>query len=315
MGAKLSRKNLPRQDDDNMVLKFNSYIKLPSHSSGGFDHADVHLQSGTVFVAHTANGTVEIIDGLKNNHISTIEDCPEASGVLCAQKENIVFAASRGTGKVIVIDANTHDVLRELKVGPKPNGLAWDTRHKKLLVADVNTFQALLLDPNLRGVLATSKLPGRPRWCIYDAALDLFLVNILDPPGLAVLSSNDLVQNNFLPVSAAGPHGLDLESTGRPFIACDGKKIILLDIKNGHELSSVSIKGEPDVIWYNGKRNLLYCAMGKSGIIEVIDTKEFMITDEIKTEDGAHTIAFNQNTQHLYAFLPQSCRAAVYEEA
>ncbi|MDE2590737.1 MAG: hypothetical protein KGL95_13870, partial [Patescibacteria group bacterium] len=248
-------------------------------------------------------------------HISTIEDCPEASGVLCAQKENIVFAASRGTGKVIVIDANTHNVLRELKVGPKPNGLAWDTRHKKLLVADVNTFQALLLDPNLRDVLATSKLPGRPRWCIYDAALDLFLVNILDPPGLAVLSSNDLVQNNFLPVSAAGPHGLDLESTGRPFIACDGKKIILLDIKNGHELSSVSIKGEPDVIWYNGKRNLLYCAMGKPGIIEVIDTKEFMITDEVKTEDGAHTIAFNQNTQRLYAFLPQSCRAAVYEEA
>lgn len=49
-----------------MVLKFNSYIRLPFHSSGGFDHADVHLQSGTVFVAHTANGTVEIIDGLKN---------------------------------------------------------------------------------------------------------------------------------------------------------------------------------------------------------------------------------------------------------
>ena len=55
--------------------------------------------------------------------------------------------------------------------------------------------------------------------------------------------------------------------------------------------------------------------MGKPGIIEVIDTKEFMITDEVKTEDGSHTIAFNQNTQRLYAFLPQSCRAAVYEEA
>lgn len=297
-----------------MALKFRNYIDLPSHNSGGFDHADIHLSSGKVFLAHTANGAVEIIDGLKNNHLTTIRGCPEASGILCAQDENTVFAASRGVGKVIVMDANNGQILRELKTGPKPNGLAWDVMREQLLVADVERLQAMLFDPYSGEVLATAMLPGRPRWCVYDQRSDLFLVNIRDPAGLVLLMPKNLDQKNFLPVSAPGPHGLDLDAAGHAFIACDAKKIILIDIENGREISSVSIGGEPDVIWYNKSRRRLYCAIGKPGIIEVIDSKEFAISERIKTEEGAHTLAFNSNTQLLYAFLPKSCRAAVYEE-
>ncbi|MHB8602545.1 MAG: YncE family protein [Nitrosotalea sp.] len=297
-----------------MTLKFRNHINLPGHNSGGFDHADVHISSGKVFVAHTANGTVEMIDGLKNHHLATIRGCQEASGILCAQDEDIVFAASRGAGKVMVMDANNGQILSELKTGPRPNGLAWDTMRKQLLVADVERLQAILFDPYSEDVLAMAMLPGRPRWCIYDQRSDLFLVNIQDPAGLVLLMPKNLDQKNFLPVSALGPHGLDLDATGHAFIACDAKKVILMDIRDGREISSVSIGGEPDVIWYNKSRRRLYCAIGKPGIIEVIDTKEFVISEGIKTEEGAHTLAFNSSKQILYTFLPKSCRVAVYEE-
>lgn len=165
-----------------MTLKFRNHIDLPGHASGGFDHVDIHLSSGKVFLAHTANGTVEIIDGLKNCHLATIRGCPEASGVLCAQRENLVFAASRGEGKVIAIDANDNNVLRELDVGPKPNGLAWDPVRKQLLVADVEKYQAMVLDPYSGCILSTIILLGRSRWCMHDKMFDLFMVNIQDPP-------------------------------------------------------------------------------------------------------------------------------------
>ena len=297
-----------------MTLKFRCYIDLPSHASGGFDHADIHLSSGKVFLAHTANGTVEIIDGLKDCHLTTIRDCPEASGVLCAQHENLTFAASRGEGKVIVIDANDNNVLRELKVGPKPNGLAWDPVRKQLLVTDVEKYQAMVLDPYSGDILSTIILPGRPRWCIHDKTSDLFLINIQDPPGLVLLEPKTGSQKSFLPVSALGPHGLDLDDAGHAFIACDAKKVVLIDIASGCEISSISIGGEPDVIWYNQSRKRLYCAIGKPGIMEVIDTKEFVISEGVRTEEGAHTLAFNPSKQLLYAFLPKSCRVAVYEE-
>ncbi len=116
-------------------LILRHYIDLPPHPEGDFDHGDVYLESGRVFVANTAAGTVEVIDGERLHHLATIPGCPEASGVLCAQDEALVFAAARGAGKLLVIDPATNAVLRTIAVGPRPNGLAWDRRRKRLLAA------------------------------------------------------------------------------------------------------------------------------------------------------------------------------------
>ena len=66
-----------------MTLTLLGHVALPSHANGGFDHGDVHAATGRVFVAHTANGTVEVIDGERLGLIQTIPGCPEGSGVLC----------------------------------------------------------------------------------------------------------------------------------------------------------------------------------------------------------------------------------------
>jgi len=67
-----------------VTLLISQYVDLPPHKSGGFDHADVHLASGRVYVAHTAAGTVEVIDGESAKHMATLPGCIEASGVVCA---------------------------------------------------------------------------------------------------------------------------------------------------------------------------------------------------------------------------------------
>src|SRR5258708_10624156 len=117
-------------------LILRQYLPLPQHPAGDLDHGDVYLQSGRVFVANTAAGTVEVIDGEHLRHLATIPGCPQASGVLCAQDDTLIFAAARGAGKLLVIDPTTNTVLRTAAVGQKPNGLAWDPRRKHLLWAD-----------------------------------------------------------------------------------------------------------------------------------------------------------------------------------
>src|SRR5207248_6925322 len=109
------------------------YIDLPFHPEGDFDHGDVALSNGSVFIANTAAGTVEVVDGQRLRHQVTIVGCPEASGVLVAQEEGLVFAAARGAGKLLVIDAVFTTVLRDVAVGSRPNGLAWDPRRKHLV--------------------------------------------------------------------------------------------------------------------------------------------------------------------------------------
>ena len=290
------------------------FAGIPPYGDSAFDHGDVHLASGRIFVAHTAAGTVEVIDGEAMVHAGTIPGCQEASGVLCAQAEGLVFAAARGAGKVLVIDAGSLEVVRELATGPRPNGLAWRGRDGTLLVADVRDFRARLLVAASGELAGDVELPGRPRWCVYDRAAGRFLVNVRDPACVAVLFGEPLALVDRWPVSCAGPHGLDLDlAGGRAFVASDGGAVSVLDLSNGAEVASVPIAGQPDAIWYNAARDLLYVAIGEPGLVEVIDTAAMRSRERIVTEPGAHTTAFDAARQRLVVFLPGTCRAAIYE--
>jgi YVTN family beta-propeller protein len=290
-------------------------LDLPSHPAGNFDHGDVSLANGQVFIANTAAGSVEVVDGEHLRHLVTIPGCPEASGVLMAQEEGLVFAAARGAGKLLIIDPTTHTVLRTVPVGPRPNGLAWDPQRKHLLVADVQENRAHLVDPQRGEVTAQVQLPGRPRWAVYLQGSGHFLVNIREPACVAILSPDPFARAERFPISSPGPHGLDLDQQGRrAFVACDGGAVVTLDLASGRELAQIPIAGPPDAIWHNHRLNRLYVAIPDPGVIEVVNTESMMVEEQIPTEVGAHTTAYDARRQRLYGFLP-SCRVAVYEES
>jgi DNA-binding beta-propeller fold protein YncE len=298
-----------------MALTPLGSVDLPPFRASTFDHGDVHLATGRIFVAHTAAGTVEVIDGERRVHIRTIASCPEASGILSVQDQNLIFAAARGAGKVLVIDAASLALVGELTSGPRPNGVAWDGRRRRLLTADVQDSSARLLDIWTGENVGQVDLPGRPRWCVYDPERDRFLVNIRDPACIALLTAEPLALSGRWPASAAGPHGLDLDvETGRAFVACDAGMALALDLANGRELGACPIGGAPDAIWYNAYRQLLYVAIGDPGLVEVIDTVTMTRQQQIPTEAGAHTTAFDRARQQLAVFLPGTCRAALYQE-
>jgi hypothetical protein len=56
----------------------------------------------------------------------------------------------------------------------------------------------------------------------------------------------------------------------------------------------------------------LYVTVGDPGVIDLFETDSLQRLDTISTEKGAHTIGFDAARNKVYAFLPQSHRAAVY---
>ena len=150
---------------------------------------------------------------------------------------------------------------------------------------------------------------------MYSSRFDLFLVNIREPAGIVSLAPENMAQKAFMPISIEGPHGLDIDDkSGLAYIACDGGAVVVLDISTGHEEAIVQIGGGPDVVWFNAERHRLYCAIGRPGVIEVMDTQRLVVDERVSTEEGAHTLTFDKKRQRLYAFLPKSCRAAIYKE-
>ncbi len=57
----------------------------------------------------------------------------------------------------------------------------------------------------------------------------------------------------------------------------------------------------------------LYVAIEDPGVIDVVNTETMTVEEQIQTEVGTHTTAFDAKRERLYVFL-LSCRVAVYEE-
>jgi hypothetical protein len=87
-----------------------------------------------------------------------------------------------------------------------------------------------------------------------------------------------------------------------------------VDAASGVVLNVSDLSGAPDVIFFNAAVRRLYGAIGDPGVIDVFDTVTMQRVEIISTEKGAHTIGFDADRNKVYAFLPQTQRAAVYRD-
>jgi DNA-binding beta-propeller fold protein YncE len=304
-------------------LQHRGFILLPPHSkTGGFDHAAVHEPTGRIFVAHTANDAVDVIDGAAQEHIRSIDGLTAVAGALVVVELDLVVTSNRGENTVGIFRCEDVATVERIGVGVRPNGLACDPRRGRLLVAHVGdpaiagSCTVSIVDLSARKRIADIPVAGRTRWTVYDPLADAFHVNIADPPQIAMIDASDPVGiRRVVPVSHTGPHGLDIDvARRRLYCACDAGVLVEVDADSGQTLTAAPIAGVPDVVFFNPRLRRLYVAVGDPGVVEVFDTAPLRRHETIPTEAGAHTLSFDASRSTVCAFLPMSHRAAVYED-
>ena len=307
-----------------MSLQFLRFIDLPDHiRPGGFDHAAVHRASDRLYVAHTVNDALEVIDCATDRYLHSIHRLTGVAGALVSDERNLVFTSNRGEDTVGIFSPGAEQDLVKILVGIRPNGLSFDPQRGLLLAANVGnpdvpgSFTISLVDVQRREMIHSIPAPGRTRWTVFEAQSEAFYVNISDPPQILVVEATrpDRVGRSFA-IPAAGPHGLDLDAANRRlFCACDAGKLLVVDLATGSIQEEADLSGAPDVIFYNPDVRHLYVAVGDPGVIDVFETTTLTRVETVPTEKGAHTLAFDASRNKVYAFLPQTHRAGVFIDA
>jgi DNA-binding beta-propeller fold protein YncE len=204
----------------------------------------------------------------------------------------------------------------------KPNGLAFDSDRGLLVAANVGDPQipgshtVSVVDVERRKRVADVDVPGRTRWCIFDPVRDRFFINIASPARIVAIDPCEPTHiTRQYEVSAAGPHGLDLDPvSARLLCACDAGVLVALEASSGRIFGEVSLSGPPDVVFLQPQSRRLYVAIGEPGVIDVVDVDAMRRIEVVPTESGAHTLALDQKRNTVYAFLPGSHRAQVFIE-
>jgi YVTN family beta-propeller protein len=307
-----------------MALRLLGHIELPpNRSKGGFDHADVHQGTDRLYVAHTSNDAVDVIDTARDRYIESISGLTAVAGALVSEARGLVFTSNRGENTVSVFVPGTERESFKISVGVKPNGLAFDPTRGILIAANVgdpsipDSYSVSVVDLARRERIAEVKVPGRTRWAIYDESRELFFVNIAAPARIIAIDARDPTRiSREYDIPAAGPHGLDLDpATGRLMCACDAGVLLAIDPDSGAVAGDVGLSGAPDVIFLDRSLGRLYVAVGDPGVIDVIDVATMRRKEVVTTEAGAHTLALDRKRSKVYAFLPQSHRAAVFHDS
>src|SRR5882757_3651813 len=121
-----------------MPLRQLGYIDLPpSQSDVGFDHADVHAATDRLYVAHTSNDTIDVIDVERDRYVESIPGFTGVAGALVCEPRGLIFSSNRGENTVSVFAPLAERDAFKIGVGVKPNGLAFDPARGILIVGNL----------------------------------------------------------------------------------------------------------------------------------------------------------------------------------
>src|SRR3989442_4905930 len=146
-----------------MALEHVGHIDLPAHAKpGGFDHAAVHGPRGRLYVAHTANDAIDVIDCAANSYLRSVPHLTGVAGALVSEEHDLVFTSNRGEDTVGIFSPAPEEAVARVKVGVRPNGLAYDHGRRLLLAADAG-------DPSRPGRSEERRVGKecRSRWSPY----------------------------------------------------------------------------------------------------------------------------------------------------
>ena len=304
-----------------MNLELLGHVELPENvKPGGFDHAAVHRASARLYVAHTANDALDVIDCVHDRYSHSIQNLTGVAGALVSDEENLVFTSNRGENTIGIFAPDNEVGLAKVGVGIRPNGLAYDSGRDLLLAANVgdpdvrDSFTLSLVNAKDQRMIGSVRVPGRTRWTVFDAQGEVFYVNIAAPAQIVVLASREPDRiAHTIAIPAPGPHGLDFDPEHRRlFCACDAKQLVMLEADSGRVIKQLELGGPPDVIFFNRVLKHLYVAVGDPGRVDVFDTDVLEPIERVQTERGAHTLGFDAERNKVYTFLPETHRAAVY---
>src|SRR5262245_43926957 len=108
-----------------MPLRLSGHIDLPAHAGdGGFDHASIHTRTNRLYVAHTANDAVDVVDCTRERFVSSITNLAAVAGVLISEERDLAFTSNRGENTIGIFTPGDEQRLDKVSVGIRPNGLA-----------------------------------------------------------------------------------------------------------------------------------------------------------------------------------------------
>jgi DNA-binding beta-propeller fold protein YncE len=277
--------------------------------AGKLDHLALDGKRERLFLANTANGTLDVVDLKAGKLLKQVAGQTGIQGVAYAADLDRVFVGLGSGGLCNVFDGVEYRPLKTIKFTDDADNVRYDpTRH---LVFVAHAEKALgVVDAKTFAVRADLKLPGAAEGFQIAAGRPQLYMIIPSPSQVTVIDIDKLEITASHPVKmAGGGHPLAIDDANkRIFIGCRQQPmVVVMDLDTGKEITSVEIPQDVDDLFYDAKRKQLYASCGE-GFLVVIKQKDadhYEVVEKIPTVKQAKTSLFDAETGRLYLAVPR----------
>jgi glutamine cyclotransferase len=288
-------------------IKLKQTIPLPG-VEGRIDHFAFDAAGERLFVCALGNNTVEVLDLLEGERVHSITNLGAPQGVAYIPELDRIFVANDNGGVCKIYDGKSFQQIGELNFKDDADNVRYDGVAKKIYVGFGSGGLGIVNSADGKQV-GSIKLAAHPEAFELEKNGKRIFVNVPNSRQVAIIDRDkgevvatwktDLALGNF-------PMALD-EASHRLFIGCRiPPKLIVLNTDSGDVVAKIDISGDPDEVFYDGKRHHIYaiCGAGKIDIIEQTDPNTYKTVIKVDTANGARTGLFVPERDTLFVAVP-----------
>jgi len=299
--------NLPLTDQGNIQLP-------PDTTKPLFDLLTFDGRRGLLYLAHTSNSAIDIVDTQARKVIASIPGLPGIKQVALTADPDVVFASTSTAGEVALVDTKAMKVLARIAVSGSPDAIGYDPVHDTAVAASSGANQLTIIDRTTRKVTGTVKLPGAPELLTIDPTGERAFVAINDKNEVAVVDLGTYEVSEYRGCDINAPTGVAYDADqGRLFVA-DRGLVSVIDVVIDKCLGSVDIGNGVDQITLNPHKHHLYTANGGSRNLSVIDTISLQPLGEVGTGPSGDGVAADPVTDHVYVIIGRAGIIGVWHD-
>lgn len=280
--------------------------KVPLPGNGGFDFLTVDSDNRRVYITH--NNSVQVVDADTLKLIGTVENVPHPHGVVFLPDLGKGYATSGDPGSVIVFDLKTFKHLSEIPASKDADVIIYDKASGHVVTFDGDSKNSTVIDPATDKVVQTVDLPGAPEVAVSDGKGHLY-DNLESESKIIKMDARTMKITKSWPLApGVSPSGLSMDTEhNRLFSGCHNKLLVVMNAKNGKVVQTLPIGDHVDGTYFDPASATIFSSNG-DGTLTVIhedSPNRYTLVENVQTEEGAKTLAFDSKTGRVFLTTAQ----------
>jgi YVTN family beta-propeller protein len=268
---------------------------------GGWDYLTVDSEARRVYISRSTH--VMVVDADTGAVVGDIPGTAGVHGIAIAPEFNRGFTSNGRTSSVTIFDLKTLKVLGQVGVGKNPDAIIYDPATKRVFSFNGASSDTTAIDAKTGTVAGTIALGGKPEFATSDEKGHVY-VNIEDKSEVVALDSKKLTVEKRWPLAPGEePSGMAIDRQNRRlFIGCSNKLMAIVNIDNGHVVTTLPSGEGVDANGFDPERALAFGSNGEGNLTVVHEDSpdKFSVLENVPTQKGARTMAVDAKTHNVF---------------